>query len=143
GVWKGIGVDGEVVYEDKYSQGRLASGRWKNKDSQVGYNRLFTGPDYKYTNNHIIHRYLESINFYQQYVSKLKPKATVWGDYYVTVTVLVNGNGKVVDVNFTQSAMTENVKNTLNNAILNMPNWKPAKLRGVPISSIYRCSIPF
>lgn len=135
GSWKGKNLSGTKSYQDLKYGVVVIDGKERK------YTELFTAPDYKFTNNHIVHLYLADIGFYKKYV--LGYKKADRGDYWVVVTLNINENGYVDHVSFEKDISNKKVKEDIAKTLLGMPKWKPAKLRGINTSAKYSCAIPF
>lgn len=141
GIWKGKNLSGSKTYLENYKKGMLQNGVFTAHGKETKYAKLFTAPDYKYTNNHNAHLYLASGDFYKKYVPNFKAEDR--GDYYVGVCLSINEIGEVDKVTFGQPIANKNTEETLIKALLSMPKWKPAKLRGINTRANYISNIPF
>lgn len=141
GVWKGKNSSGTKSYQEHYKKGVLKHGTLMAGGIKISYSKIFTAPDYKYTNNHIAHLYLMDIGFYKKYEPEVKK--TDIGDEWIVVNLTINENGKVDNVVFDSALINQRVKADFTAALTNMPNWKPATLRGQNVRSTYTCALPF
>lgn len=141
GVWKGKNLSGSLTYQETYKKGVLQNGILTAHGRKTKYNKLFTAPDYKYSNNHNAELYIKSIDFYKQYVPNFKSEDR--GDYYIGVCLSINENGEVDQVTFRQPIANKKVEDALTKALLNMPKWEPATLRGIKTRANYISNIPF
>lgn len=141
GVWKGKNALGTKFFEEVYHHGVLKRGFATFKGATTKYTTLFTAPDYKYTNNHIAQLYLEDIGFYKKYVPHYRKRDR--GDYWILATLVVDENGYVAEVDFDKPIANQKVAEDIRTTLLNMPKWKPARLRGINTKAKYACAIPF
>lgn len=141
GVWKGKNSSGTKLYLEHYKKGILKRGELTTAGKKISYSKLFTAPNYKYTNNHIADLYLMDTQFYKKYVPTIKKYEL--GDSRILVHLTINENGNVTSVVFDYVFTNQQVKSDLTEALMNMPKWKPATLRGQNVKAKYSCTLPF
>lgn len=138
GYWEGVSKDGTKRFKEKYRKGDLVSGKMEFNGKTYSYGELFTRPIFGLGNNHVLDAYLKKIDFKKSYTNSNKKL-----NEYTNATVVVNENGKVEKVRpCTCGEKTyEWLRPKLTEALLNMPNWKPATLRGLKVKAEYTSEV--
>lgn len=135
GKWKGRNIEGTKVFEESYQKGKLVKGIMKFNQKKYRYIDLFNRPIFGLGNNHILEAYLEKIKFHSTYAKVDSKRPTKYIDVWITITE----TGKVEDV-YVGEGLSDDIKQSLYNAVLNMPKWKVGKLRGLKVKSTYPLS---
>lgn len=141
GLWKGRSAVMSKSYEEYYHKGVLKRGTLSINGKLIRYSELFRAPNYKYANNHIAHLYLADSDFYKKYNPTFQKNDR--GDYWVVVTLSIDENGDVDSIFFDDPIPNKKVEKDITDALLGMPKWKPAVLRGLSARAKYSCAIPF